>query len=234
MPNYGHAVQFGVLIDAESTAQEAADLAVRAEQAGLDLAAFAAREMSGGAAGAGSDDVAAASWMDDDDDASAVAAPGEGTAARMMIDDDGASAAAGPDPWTLATWAAARTERIALAVTGLSPGYRPPSVLARAAGSLSLLSGDRAAMALAGAVASAGTSADAARVQVVPTDAEPAGVTPTEAATTEAGDTPLTEAMGVLRAMADTSTDAATYPGRHHSVTGAQPGPSLDRESRCG
>ena len=201
MPNYGHAVQFGVLIGPESTAQESADLAAHAERAGLDLAAFAAREMSGGAAVAGSDDAAAASWMDDDE-ASAGAAPGEGTAAGTMMDDDGASAAAGPDPWTMASWAAALTERLTVAVTGLTTANRPPSVLARAAGSLSLLSGDRAALALAaGRVAGDGDR-----------DAE------------------LTDAIAVLRAVADISAEEATYLGSHHAIDGAQPGPVLDRE----
>ena len=151
MPTYGHAVSFGVLIDAGPTPQGAVDLAVRADRAGLDLALFAD----------GADEVDAAG-----------------------------------DPWALATWAAGRTERITLGVAGLSVAGRPPSVLARAAGSLSLLSGDRVAVSLA-------------------TTADPEA---------------LADAIAVVRAVLDTSVDQATHRGRQHTITGAQPGPVLDRE----
>lgn len=180
MPTYGHAVQFGVLIDAGALPHAATALAVRAEEVDLDLAAF--------------------TWPDDGTD----------------LGDDGA-----PDLWTLAAWAAGRTERIGLAVVGLSVLQRPPSVLARAAGSLSLLCGGRVALALAAnRAAGAGEVGNARSATAVAGDAGPSGVP----------DTGLADAIAVLRAMADTSADEATYPGRHHAITGAQPGPVLDRE----
>src|SRR5690625_147343 len=105
MPNYGHAVSIGALIDAGIAAHEAADLAARADEAGLDLALFT-----------------------DPDDA--------GAPARSS------------DPLALATWAAGRTERITVGAAGLKMTNRQPSVLARAAGSLSALSGNRAVLSL--------------------------------------------------------------------------------------
>lgn len=57
--------------------------------------------------------------------------------------DDG-----GTDAWTLATWAAARTERMQIAATGLRGGDRPASIVARAAASLQLFSAGRASLVL--------------------------------------------------------------------------------------
>ena len=54
------------------------------------------------------------------------------------------------DVWTLLTWIAGHTERIGLAATGLDVSHREPTVLARAAASLDLLSGGRLNLALAG------------------------------------------------------------------------------------
>ncbi|GAA2487378.1 LLM class flavin-dependent oxidoreductase [Winogradskya humida] len=65
----------------------------------------------------------------------------------VAISDGPASA---EDPWTLLTWIAGRTERIGLAVIGLDVSQREPTVLARAAASLDLLSGGRLNIGLSG------------------------------------------------------------------------------------
>jgi alkanesulfonate monooxygenase SsuD/methylene tetrahydromethanopterin reductase-like flavin-dependent oxidoreductase (luciferase family) len=52
------------------------------------------------------------------------------------------------DTWTLLSWVAAKTERIALAPNVLNVPLRPPAVVARAAASLDLLSGGRLQLAL--------------------------------------------------------------------------------------
>lgn len=126
----------------------------------------------------------------------------------------------GAEAWTLASWAAARTDRVVLAVTGVLVSTRPPSVLARAAASLDLLSGGRVALGLgsdlAGGLETAGASSATAAGAVVGT-AQPIPA--------------LTDAVGVIRAMWDTATEQATYPGLYHQVTGAQPGPAVDRET---
>src|SRR5690625_1684195 len=153
MPNYGHAVSIGALIDAGIAAHEAADLAARADEAGLDLALFT-----------------------DPDDA--------GAPARSS------------DPLALATWAAGRTERITVGAAGLKMTNRQPSVLARAAGSLSALSGNRAVLSLA-----------------VPGDPQVHVDEDGRERTDE-----LTDVIGVFRAVLDTSAERATYTGAHHEI----------------
>lgn len=116
-------------------------------------------------------------------------------------DSEGDSVTEGSDLWTLASWAAGRTSRITIAAAGLHPGSRPPSVLARSAASLALLTGGRVAL---------GFGADESAIE----PSIPA----------------LTDAIAVVRAMWDTTTEEVTHPGLHHSVVGAQPGPATDRE----
>ena len=59
-----------------------------------------------------------------------------------------ASADGGPDPLSLAAWTTARTSKVQIAVTRLPPFTRPAAMIARAATSLQLFSGDRAELVL--------------------------------------------------------------------------------------
>jgi len=201
MPNYGHAVSLGVLIDTRIAPREAVDLAVRADGAGLDLALFTEH-----------DDASAP------DDASAsddVPAFDDGTAS-----DQANAPERSTDPWALATWAAGRTERITVGVAGLNATGHPPAVLARAAGSLSALSGNRAALSLA-----VPGDQQVPRGERVGERAEDRTDERAEDRTDE-----LTDAIEVFRAVLDTSTDRATYTGAHHTIRDVQPGPVLPLE----
>jgi len=109
--------------------------------------------------------------------------------------DDG-----GVDAWTIASWAVARTSRVEVAATRLEMTMRPASVVARAAASLQLLSGGRAALVLG-----AGSAADEVAV------AEEA-----VAVIRSLWDT--------------THRSRVSQSGTHHRLAGAEPGPALERE----
>jgi alkanesulfonate monooxygenase SsuD/methylene tetrahydromethanopterin reductase-like flavin-dependent oxidoreductase (luciferase family)/FAD/FMN-containing dehydrogenase len=114
------------------------------------------------------------------------------------------------DTWTLLSWVAGQTSRIHLAPNVINVPMRTPSVLARAAASLDLLSGGRLELALG-----AGAYREAAA-------AMGATVRPPR----ESVDA-LSEAIDVIRALHDLSSGRpARAGGEHHRVVGAQRGPA--------
>ncbi|GAB7038685.1 MULTISPECIES: LLM class flavin-dependent oxidoreductase [Catenuloplanes] len=114
------------------------------------------------------------------------------------------------DVWTLLAWVAGQTSRIRLAPNVINLPLRTPSVLARAAASLDLLSGGRLELALG-----AGGFPDAAR-------AMGATVRPPREKI-EA----LSQAIDVIRELQDLSSGRpARAGGEFHRVVGAQRGPA--------
>lgn len=114
------------------------------------------------------------------------------------------------DAWTLLSVVAARTSRIRVAPNVANLPLRPPAVLARSAASLDLISGGRVELGLG-----AGAFWD-----VIEANAGPRR-TPGEAV--EA----LAEAIGVIRALWDTSTSGGVRaPGDFYPLSGAKRGPA--------
>ncbi len=114
------------------------------------------------------------------------------------------------DTWTLLSFVAARTERVALAGNVLNLPLRPPSVLARAVASLDILSGGRAELGLG-----AGAFWDPIAAMGGPRR------TPRESV--EA----LEEAIDVIRALWDADAGrGARLEGAHYRLEGAKPGPA--------
>ncbi|WP_033337393.1 LLM class flavin-dependent oxidoreductase [Catenuloplanes japonicus] len=112
--------------------------------------------------------------------------------------------------WTLLSWVAGQTSRIRLAPNVINVPMRTPSVLARAAASLDLLSGGRLDLGLgAGAYREAAAAMGAT---VLP---------PRESVDA------LSEAIDIIRALHDVSSGRpARAGGTHHRIVGAQPGPA--------
>ncbi|HMN99319.1 MAG TPA: LLM class flavin-dependent oxidoreductase [Miltoncostaeaceae bacterium] len=114
------------------------------------------------------------------------------------------------DTWTLLSFVAARTERVALAGNVLNLPLRPPSVLARSVASLDLLSGGRAELGIG-----AGAFWDPIAAMGGPRR------TPRESV--EA----LEEAIDVIRALWDAGAGrGARVDGAHYRLEGATPGPA--------
>ncbi|AVT38443.1 LLM class flavin-dependent oxidoreductase [Plantactinospora sp. BB1] len=118
------------------------------------------------------------------------------------------------DTWTLLSWVAARTERIRVSANVLNLPLRPPTVLARAAASLDLLSGGRFELGLgAGAFWDAIEGMGARRLGAGP------------------GVAALDEAIDVLRGVWDTATAGPLrLPGEHYPVPGMRRGPAPAHE----
>ncbi len=113
------------------------------------------------------------------------------------------------DTWTLMSFIAARTERVRIAPNVLNIPLRPPSVVARSAASLDLLSGGRFDLALG-----AGGFWDAIEAM------GGTRLSPGQAVTA------LEEAIDVIRELWDTSERRGVFTdGRHHRVHGAKRGP---------
>lgn len=112
------------------------------------------------------------------------------------------------DTWTLLSYAAGRTERVRLVTDVVNLPLRPPSVLAKSAASLDVLSGGRVELgvgagafwegieAMGGPRLSPGESVDA-----------------------------LEEAIQIMRGFWS-GEDSVTVHGKHHRVDGAKPGPA--------
>ncbi|MGY1672417.1 LLM class flavin-dependent oxidoreductase [Geodermatophilus sp. SYSU D00710] len=113
------------------------------------------------------------------------------------------------DTWTLLSYVAARTERIALAPNVLNLPLRPPAVVARAAASLDLLTGGRVELGLG-----SGAFWDAIAAMGGPR------LSPGDAVTA------LEEAIDVIRGIWDVDDRAPLrVPGTQHAVDGAKRGP---------
>ncbi len=114
------------------------------------------------------------------------------------------------DTWTLLSFVAARTERVKLSPNVLNLPLRPPSVVARAAASLDLLSGGRVELGMgAGGFWDAIAAMGGRRLK------------PGESV--EA----LEEAIAIIRSLWDTSERrGVTFEGRHYSLAGAARGPA--------
>jgi len=165
MPDYGRDLLFGAFITpAAAPPQHAVDLAVAAEAAGLDLAAFQDHPYQ----------------------------------PRFL------------DTWTLLSYVAARTTRLKLVPDVLNLPLRQPTVVARSAASLDLLSGGRVELGLgAGAFWEAIEAAGGEKLS--PPDAV----------------TGLEEAVRIIRGIWDVSTKAPLrLDGRIHRVDGAKRGPA--------
>ncbi|MCR6671583.1 LLM class flavin-dependent oxidoreductase [Devosia ginsengisoli] len=113
------------------------------------------------------------------------------------------------DTWTLLSFVAARTSRIALAGNVLNLPLRPPSVLARAVASLDLLSHGRAELGL-------GAGAFWDGVEAMGGDK----LTPGEAVTA------LEEGMDIIRGIWDAGEPGGVrFEGKHYHARGARRGP---------
>lgn len=114
------------------------------------------------------------------------------------------------DTWTLLSFVAARTQHVRLAPNVLNIPLRPPSVVARAAASLDLLSGGRLELGLgAGGFWTAIEAMGAPRL------------------TAGQSVTALEEAMDVIRALWQTDERGGAFTdGRFHRVHGAKRGPA--------
>src|SRR5215203_4349170 len=114
------------------------------------------------------------------------------------------------DTWTLLTWVAAETGRVRLAPNVLNVPLRPPSVVARAAASLDLLSGGRFELALG-----AGAFWEGIEAMGGPDRSRGGAVAA------------LSEAIDIIRALWDVSTsDPVKIEGEHYRVHGAKRGPA--------
>jgi alkanesulfonate monooxygenase SsuD/methylene tetrahydromethanopterin reductase-like flavin-dependent oxidoreductase (luciferase family) len=114
------------------------------------------------------------------------------------------------DTWTLLSFVAARTERVALAGNVLNLPLRPPAMLARAVASLDILSGGRAELGLG-----AGAFWDPIVALGGPRR------TPRESVDA------LEEAIDVIRALWDVDAGrGARIDGAHYRLAGAKPGPA--------
>lgn len=114
------------------------------------------------------------------------------------------------DTWTLMSWVAAKTSRVHLSGNVVNVAMRPPSVLARAAASLDLLSSGRVALGLG-----AGYFWDAVATMGGPRLTNGQAVTGLE------------QAIDILRALWDTSAPGpVTAGGEFYHVAGAQRGPT--------
>lgn len=111
------------------------------------------------------------------------------------------------ETWTLLTWMAARTERVALMPNVASLPLRQPAVLAKAAATLDRLSGGRVELGLG-----AGSFWDAIAATGGPRRR------PAEALAA------LREAVAVVRGMWS-GERAVRLPGEHYSLAGVHPGP---------
>jgi alkanesulfonate monooxygenase SsuD/methylene tetrahydromethanopterin reductase-like flavin-dependent oxidoreductase (luciferase family) len=111
------------------------------------------------------------------------------------------------DTWTLLAYLAARTERVRLVPDVINLPLRPPTVLAKSAASLDLLSGSRIELGIG-----AGSFWDAIEAMGGPRR------TPGEAVDA------LAEAIGILRAFWS-GERSVTVEGEHYRVRGAKPGP---------
>ncbi|MDD9207047.1 LLM class flavin-dependent oxidoreductase [Georgenia sp. 10Sc9-8] len=116
------------------------------------------------------------------------------------------------DGWTQLSWLAAGTERIGVSAT-LTPGGRPPTVLARAVASLDLLAHGRVSITLAAQGASAR-----------PADDDGARPTHDDATTHDAA--ALAEAIEIVRGMWAAEPGPLVRDGEHYRVPGAERGPA--------
>jgi alkanesulfonate monooxygenase SsuD/methylene tetrahydromethanopterin reductase-like flavin-dependent oxidoreductase (luciferase family) len=112
------------------------------------------------------------------------------------------------DTWTLVAWVAAQTERVLVAPNVLNLPLRPPAVVARAAASLDRLSGGRVELGLG-----AGNRWDAIEAMGGPRRSPGESVDA------------LAEAIDVIRAIWDVSSDDVHAEGGHYRLAGAEPGP---------
>jgi alkanesulfonate monooxygenase SsuD/methylene tetrahydromethanopterin reductase-like flavin-dependent oxidoreductase (luciferase family) len=111
------------------------------------------------------------------------------------------------DTWTLLSYAAARTERVRLVPDVVNLPLRPPTVLAKSAASLDVLSGGRVEIGLG-----AGSFWDAIEAMGGPRRTPKGSVDALE------------EAMTILRAFWDGDASVRAL-GEHYRVSGARPGP---------
>ena len=111
------------------------------------------------------------------------------------------------EAWTLLVALAMRTRQVAVMPNVASIPLRPPAILAKAAASLSILSGGRVILAVgAGDPNVVGSYGGPVREPSETVDA-------------------LEEAVRVIRAIWDTEHPEVTVEGRHHSLPGTRPGP---------
>lgn len=135
-------------------------------------------------------------------------APGDVVALAVLAEELGfdvvvlpdQAAEVGADALNIAAWTAARTSTVQVGPSRLQTLARPASVVARSAASLQLLSGGRAVLML-------GSGADSDEVGSIE------------------------DSVAVIRSMHDTSRRSrVSHPGTHHRLSGAEPGPGLERE----
>ena len=114
------------------------------------------------------------------------------------------------DTWTLLTWVAAQTERIRLAPNVLNVPLRLPSIVARSAASLDLLSGGRFDLALG-----AGAFWEGIEAMGGPNRSRGGAVAA------------LSEAIDIIRALWDVdASGGAKVEGEHYRIKGAKRGPA--------